>query len=838
MLNTFDYIKCYENTFWQWDLDDEYLHLKDGVTFAHWEDVKEYLTNLAPMGLPLFDVFAGIMAATKSDEFCSVGLIIQKYLAPNELTDGIGERLRIFETMEQVDEKYKRGSNRFLFVATILEKVNVKMIDAVSSKVVEEINDSEKQIYGAMGVIADKHFKKVLNCFRSLSFDFPDPESIVEAMLGFNMEALNLENVIPRTEENSQNEGDGLLDQLKNEVRTEKIAALIPYMISGMNFPIHAKQSDDRPDGGVSDLSNKGHFDQLIVSEFAYDDDYFLSRIVNNEALFYQREKAKNDNDDEVCVLIDSSLYMWGLPKLMAAAVGCTIGLKEEDSELDCFVVGSELVQCDFNTVDGVLKGIRYADACISPAEGIDLFAEIEKSYSNTLFITTEESWKRPEMMRIREESNHLFDFVIFTNEEAEVKVLKSKGKQVANFKLDLNTIWELKKNNVPIKRTPILSSYPILFPINQSRVKYFFKYNEEIFFIDKSRFVFHIQPTAAPNMHSNGAKLLLKIGFGYNVLGDVGLNENGELELLMFSQRRKEVTIYNLAQGSEKSFQFTQWKSRMGNFFYHQNNTFYFASLEGYWTFNEDFTSQSEALLLDMNLFKAAQARAAAIRTDFFDYHNYFSKAKSVYVSNQEEFVIRGRRLETTIDNVNLFLQPHGSLLHRPKMTHSEGFQTFTFSSGEVVISNPSGIIEFHFNEKNRPLGYELRLTRTGGEKLKTVKKLRDVTFRGLKLCKEMIDKGSGTIMISHDENKLNKIADEFRELGNNVIVDSLHLGMKFYMTSVLDLSTSMASDSFFTGNKLFRDEDMSEAQREITPNEFYRLYVRPFIENISNGI
>ena len=156
-------------------------------------------------------------------------------------------------------------------------------------------------------------------------------------------------------------------------------------MISGMNFPIHSKQSDDRPDGGVSDLSNKGHFDQLIVSEFAYDDDYFMSRIVNNEALFYQHEKAKNDNDDDVCVLIDSSLYMWGLPKLLATAVGCTIGMKQEDSEVDCFVVGTELLQCDFNSIEGILKGIGFTDASISPAEGINLFVEAGKNYSNAL---------------------------------------------------------------------------------------------------------------------------------------------------------------------------------------------------------------------------------------------------------------------------------------------------------------------------------------------------------------------------------------------------------------------------------------------------------------------
>jgi|GEM_PF-4003076 len=665
MLNTFDYIKCHENTFWEWDLDDEYLHLKDGVTFAHWEVVKEYLVNLVPMGLPLFDVFAGVMAATMSDEFSSVGLSIQKYLMPNEPKDQLNDRFRIFETMDQVEEKYKRDSNRFLFVATVLEKVNVKLIDSVSTKIANELKDSEMQFFGARGKTAGKHLNKIANCFSALNSYFPDPESIVEAMMGFNMGKLNLDDVIPRTEKRTQDVEYTFLEQLQNEIRTEKMAALIPYMISGMNFPIHSKQSDDRPDGGVSELSNKGHFDQLIVSEFAYDDDYFMSRIVNNEALFYQHEKAKNDNDDDVCVLIDSSLYMWGLPKLIATAVGCTIGLKQENSEVDCFVVGNELVHCDFSSIEGVLKGIRFTDASISPAEGINLFLQAGKTYSNTLFVTTEQSWKRPEMVRIREESKHLFDFIIFTNENAEIKVLKSKGKQVANFKLDLKTIWELKKNDAPRKRAPAPSVYPILFPISTYRVKYFFKYNEDIFFIDKSKGIFHVPQKELGSENSKGARLLMKIGYDLDVLGDIGLNGDGEFELLMFCKKRKEVFIYNFALASEKSFEFGQWTKRMGDTFYHQNDTFYFTSSEGQWIFDENFTSQSEMLPLDMDLYKAAKGRAASIRTNIVSFHKYFIKAKTVYVSNQGELVIRGRRLETTDEIVKIFDPPVGSLLH-----------------------------------------------------------------------------------------------------------------------------------------------------------------------------
>lgn len=839
MLNTYDYIKCFENTFWEWDLIDECLHLKGGVTFAHWEEVKEYLINLEPMGLPLFDVFAGVMAATRSDAFGSVGLTIQKYLTPTSYSESLNPSLTIFETIEAVDQKYKQGPNRFLLIATVLEKSNAKLIDSVSAKIAYELGNPELSFFGAKGDKTIQHLKKVVSIFKGLSNYFPDPESIVTAMMGFDLSKVNLIDAMPLAQESMRDSlAETFLDQMKNEIRTEKIAALIPYMISGMNFPIHSKQSDERPDGGVSNLSNKGHFDQLIVSEFAYDDDYFLSRIVNNEALFFEREKAKDDNNDDVCLLIDSSIYTWGLPKLIAIAAGCAITMKTEDAEIDCFVVGSTLISCDFNSVHGVLKGIQYTDASICPAEGIDRFTQNDRNYSNTLFVTTEKSWKRPEMMHIREESNQLFDFVVFTNEDAEIKVLKSKGKQVANFKLDLDTIWELKKHDVPRKHVEPPAQYPMLFPILNGRVKYFFRYNEDIFFIDKSKGVFHIQINKNEDGKPKGARFLMKIGFGLDVLGDIGLNARGEFELLMFSRKSKQVIIYNLSLTTEKVIEFTQWKMRMGDFFYHQNNQFIFAGRDGHFILDDDFTASSEKRPFETELYRTALERRRTIRIKQTYWFNYFKMIKSAYVSDQGELVIRGKRIEATVDFIRYFDPPVGKQTHIPNFTGSGEHQYFTFSSGELISSNPSGMVEFHFNEKKRPLGYELRLVQVGGNKIETIKQIRVITGKGLKDCKEMVDEGKGNVIISHDENRLNKMAYDLRELGNKVEVRSLQLGMKFYMTSVVDLSSSMASTTFFSGNRTFKDDEFGISQREITPIEFYDLYVRAFIQNITNGI
>lgn len=232
MLNTFDYIKCFENTFWSWDVDERYVNIKGGTTFAHWDEVIQYVSSLAPMGLPAFDVVMGIVASSANDDSDSTSHLIKSCLLADLDDSKRKEQLKIFETISQVESKYKTGENRFLLIATVLEKANVKKIAIVSNKIVEDLNDPEQDFFGSNGKDARIHLRTVVNCFNQLNTFFPDPESIVDAMLGFDMQKLNLENIIPRSSEEPRGEKGSLLEELENETRTEKIAALIPYVLS------------------------------------------------------------------------------------------------------------------------------------------------------------------------------------------------------------------------------------------------------------------------------------------------------------------------------------------------------------------------------------------------------------------------------------------------------------------------------------------------------------------------------------------------------------------------------------------------------------------------------
>lgn len=836
MLKAHDYIKCYQNSFWTWDRSGGYIRLKEGNTFAHWEEVKKHVQNLAPSGLPLFDVYLGLLAATRPDEFGLTGELICKALEPSVPIDMLFDRYSIFNTMHQVDRKFKEEGNSFLMVAALIDKVNVKLIESVSAKIANELVEKDMELYGAQGEMAQVHYKKVARCFRYLSDVFPDPQSIVEAMTGFNRDDFELGALIPQSTSKENDTSQTLLDELRADVRTEKMAALIPYVISGLNFPIHASQSDERPEGGVSDLSNKGHFDQLIVTEHAYDDDYFLSRIVNSEAFFYHREKAKNENNETVCVLIDASLYMWGIPKMVATAIGCSIGIKEEKSEVHYFMVGSELVPCNFSSLDGVLKGIRYTDASICPVEGLETFVETENTFSNTLFVTTPQSWKRQEMYSFRESAKQLLDFIIFTNENAEINVLKSKGKQLAQFKLDLKSIWEIKQKDLPRSSNELTSVYPILFPISNGRIKYYFGYMDDVFYVDKSNRLFLIHK--AVETLEKGARFILRIESHFSVLGDIGKNQNGEYELLMFNPKSKEALIYNLKYLSEKRFFLPQWKAGKSGVFFYVNNHFHYIQRDGQWTFDEHFSATTPLVMLDPNVYRAAQSRLQSIRVKSNFTQNYFKSTREIVITDQSELVIQNRKLEARADGILFSNFPAGNTSIRSRRTKTGEITTYSFNSGEKVIMNPSGMMEFQFNDKYEAKAYQLNLVAVGSEKITTVKIISNYLGRGLKDAKMLVDEGRGVIMTSHDKDNLNRMANHLQGAGNKAEVKAVSLRKKFYMPSSDSHQATMASECYFAGNRMFKDEGLALTQEEISPFEFYDLYVRTFIQNVKNGI
>ena len=112
-----------------------------------------------------------------------------------------------------------------------------------------------------------------------------------------------------------------LLAKLRDDPELSGIARLAQHLMVVTQLPRRVADPDELPMGGVSDITNRGDWDKLLLSELAHDDLTLTARLANNEALFLRREIPPRPPQRCQAVLVDTGLRMWGVPRVFAAAV-------------------------------------------------------------------------------------------------------------------------------------------------------------------------------------------------------------------------------------------------------------------------------------------------------------------------------------------------------------------------------------------------------------------------------------------------------------------------------------------------------------------------------------
>jgi uncharacterized protein with von Willebrand factor type A (vWA) domain len=75
-------------------------------------------------------------------------------------------------------------------------------------------------------------------------------------------------------------------------------------------------------------VARQGSLDSVVLSEFAYDDDIFEQKIVDNELFFYAHEKQRLEDLTLHYILVDSSASMRGSRQVFSRGLALTLGKK------------------------------------------------------------------------------------------------------------------------------------------------------------------------------------------------------------------------------------------------------------------------------------------------------------------------------------------------------------------------------------------------------------------------------------------------------------------------------------------------------------------------------
>lgn len=565
----YDYFQSYENYFWQWEENVAVLGIPNESTIAYREWMMDVLGKLAPQGFPPFGTLLLATIATNSngsESLDTVYSILNSKL--DSSTDGyLIEAFSFLKMLATIPKEYKTGNKRIQLFQAIFNPCHY-IVSIKDSKAKLGLCITNK--YGE-GIISNKKaysetvFKKDFKPLAVLNKWFKTPEDIFKKIAA--LPELPAERILPDAETEENDKPKDFVDELIDNTKTFYVGALIKRIWSGLNIPVHSALPSQQPIGGVSDLTNKGDFDKLLISEFANDDIVFLSRLANNEALYIRREIPPTNNNLQRIILIDISLKNWGTPKTIAYAIMLAIA-KHPKTDIEClaFAVGETFHPISTASIHTIVDALQILEGSLNAVNGLhQFFKEYPESKNREIFIITENSTlKQSAMLRAITDFHSLVNYWIYTNADGNVDIYKKQQnskKHIQHILLPLKDLWaNEKKQNQILERENIDIAFPILFRQQTNIKKLLSTQDGEVFQVtgDKRLFRLYDKNQAAGK---KGWELICEdlpyVGGQF----EMGLLSNGEYILLMFHIQKREVVLLNITTKKIARTVFSDWK-------------------------------------------------------------------------------------------------------------------------------------------------------------------------------------------------------------------------------------------------------------------------------------
>src|SRR6185436_6794322 len=186
-----------------------------------------------------------------------------------------------------------------------------------------------------------------------------------------------------------------LVFQLRDDTELSGLARLAQNLMAAVNVPRRLASPEDLALGGISDLTNRGPIDRLLVSELAHDDLTLAVRIALNEALYIRREAPARDPRQRRVILVDSGIRTWGVSRVFATAAALALAATTTPgAQLAVFRAdGDAVIPLDFATKSGLIEHLEALTPHPHPGASLGHLAKelAEEDLSTDLIIITHE---------------------------------------------------------------------------------------------------------------------------------------------------------------------------------------------------------------------------------------------------------------------------------------------------------------------------------------------------------------------------------------------------------------------------------------------------------------
>ncbi|MGN8058700.1 hypothetical protein ACTJKN_20610 [Pedobacter sp. 22163] len=492
--NTVDYFRAYQNYFWRWAERGQVIEFANQKTICYREDLSNILKNLPKTTSLSLGTILLILCACKDDwetRYNAKKTLFDIRYSSTDTNSAIedpdhGLKTQAYQFLcivNQLPHQYRSEMNRALLLQSIFDALSVKGYHMGLLPILKEFNSGEmdEDIFGEQAVLKQTNLVQDLAPLAAALAIFEDVESLVlKQRTGLI--------ALPRSIDIPQPEpvGKDLLAELENDKKTNTVSQLARKIMAALSIPMYLNRNNEQSLGGISDIANKGTYDKLLLSELAQDDLLLTARLANNEALFLKRETAPNHQVQQLGIIIDSTLKMWGSARVFAVAAALAFReSKEKNQQLKVWSLGGkDLSIAELETkkdTEALLEKMDPALHCGEPL--LKAFATHAEKNGRYILITSAHFLKdaapAPYFLKIRDRLNYL----ITISADGHLQMFqfsKNQSKLIRAAHIDLSDLvshdYEKKIKHINQADLPAVlyePEFPLYYPTSKIRVNF-----------------------------------------------------------------------------------------------------------------------------------------------------------------------------------------------------------------------------------------------------------------------------------------------------------------------------------------------------------------------------
>ena len=384
---------------WHWHDGGRVIAWSDGKTVAFRQQVETVLARLAPQGLPPFGSIVLLLAACRDGwENSSPRQSIVNYArvfgqwrthddsrvsvqSPQivfaRLSKGLRQVLHGLDTVARLPKELRQTpASLGVLAETVFEPARKALSPQQAKLIVEAMS-------------AGVHPERLAAQFtsrESLSQFAEDADALLvglatvdEASLSLRLRT-GLDQLIDKAElEISPSQRvRQLLAELSDDPELAGLAKLAQDLMAAIHVPRNLQSHQELPVGGVSDLSNRGPLDRLLISELANDGLTLAVRVAMNEALYLRRESPPKNPPQRRAILLDLGIRLWGVPRVFAIATALAlVATADKDAAVDIYYASRNRIKpIDLTSRRGLIECMEVLETLPHPAAALAPFLE------------------------------------------------------------------------------------------------------------------------------------------------------------------------------------------------------------------------------------------------------------------------------------------------------------------------------------------------------------------------------------------------------------------------------------------------------------------------------